>query len=133
MKPTCTSRRPYVISASTTLSAAPDVVASGFSHSTGLPVATQASTRSAWVSPGEAMSTASTAGSSMTSCPSRWTAAPATAATPAARSVSTSNTAVTRAPATRLVSRRTCSVPIIPVPMTPTFIACSLSFAAARA
>jgi hypothetical protein len=44
MKPTCTSRRPTAASASTTRRAASAVLASGFSHSTGLPAARHART-----------------------------------------------------------------------------------------
>ena len=60
-------------SASTIRSAAAAEVASGFSHSTGLPASRQASTYGSWVAAGEATTTASTAGSAISSSPSAWT------------------------------------------------------------
>src|SRR3954468_15393147 len=120
MKPTWTRRRPVAASARTTLRASPAVVASGFSHNTGLPAARQARTCSACRSPGEAMRTAPTPASSTRSVHEACAVAPTSAAREAARSVATSKTAPTREPATWPARRRTCSLPIMPVPMTPT-------------
>ncbi len=68
MKPSVTSRRPAATSASITRRHASAVVASGFSHSTGLPAAMQASTNSSWVVSNEATITRSTASSAISAC-----------------------------------------------------------------
>ena len=68
MKPTVTSRRPAATSASMTCRHASAVVASGFSHSTGLPAAMHASTNSSCVGSKEATITASTSGSAIRAC-----------------------------------------------------------------
>jgi hypothetical protein len=70
MKPTWISRVPAACSASSTRRQSSAVVASGFSHSTGLRTSRQVRVYSAWVNPGEAMSTASTWSSRIRSCPS---------------------------------------------------------------
>ena len=131
MKPTCTSRRPWAISASRMRRHASCVVASGFSQSTGLPAAMQASTYSSWVAPQEATTTASTASSRIRAWPVACALAPSTRpATSRARAWSASATATTLAPGSTVVSRRMWSCPIMPTPMTPTFTVmsrCSLS------
>jgi hypothetical protein len=70
MNPTWISRRPLATSASSTRRQASMVGASGFSHSTGLSAARQARVNSSWVGPGEAISTASTRSSAISSWPS---------------------------------------------------------------
>src|SRR2546421_7146645 len=64
----------------------------------------------------------------MTSVALVCTSAPADSATRRARSASTSKTAPTRVPDTAPASRRTCSVPMLPVPMTPTVMSTLVSF-----
>jgi hypothetical protein len=68
MNPTWISRTPAACSASSTRRHSSVVGASGFSHSTGLRASMQASVYSAWVNPGEAIRTASTWSSAMSSC-----------------------------------------------------------------
>src|SRR5215210_3407361 len=121
MKPRLTSRRPPAVSAAMTRRHASALVASGFSHRTGLPASMQASTNSSWLGSNEATTTASTAGSAISAWGSAITPAPsASRAAAPARAASTSETAATCAPSTRFVSVRTWSAPIIPAPITPT-------------
>src|SRR3954447_26245777 len=119
MKPTCTSRRPADASASATTSAASPVGASGFSHSTGLPSARQASTKSAWVASEETTTTASTSAARMSSSGSAIARPPAEAAAASARTRSASETAATSAPSTSAASVRAWEAPMTPAPMTP--------------
>src|SRR5438132_1585947 len=123
MKPTCTRRRPVEASASTTCLLASELGVSGFSHRTGLFASRQARISPSCVSGIDAISTASTSGSAISSRPSAYTpAAPASRAAARARSRSTSATAVTVAPFTAVASVRTCELPIAPAPITPTLI-----------
>ena len=122
MKPTVTRRRPVAASASTIRSAAAAETASGFSHSTGLPAFRQASVNGSCVAAGEATTTASTAGSAISSSPSAWViGTPSSSATRAALSGSASEIATTSAPETAVASSRACVEPISPAPITPTF------------
>ncbi len=70
MNPTWISRLGLAASASSTRRQASMVGASGFSHSTGLSAARQARVNSSWVNPGEAISTACTWSSAISSWPS---------------------------------------------------------------
>src|SRR5215211_5060064 len=120
MKPTCTSRRPKATSASTTRRPASPVVASGFSHRTGLPAARQARTNASCVSSEEAMTTASTSALWISSSASGSTRIPGPAAAAArARAGSASDTATTSASATSPAMVRRCAAPITPAPMIP--------------
>src|SRR4051794_3018566 len=117
MNPTCTSRRPPSASASATARLAAAVVASGFSHSTGLPASMQASTKSACVASEEAISTASTSSERISDSGSTCISTPSPA-TARARTRSTSDTATTSAAGTcESVCR--CPAPITPRPIMP--------------
>src|SRR3954452_9031637 len=120
MKPRLTSRLPAATSASMMCRHAAAVVASGFSHSTGLPGSMQASTNASWVASTEATTTRSTSGSAISASGSAIARPPPSAAGASARAASASATAATCAPSTAEVSVRTWSRPIIPAPMTPT-------------
>src|SRR5689334_3969629 len=120
MNPTCTRRRPLPDSASTSARAVSASVASGFSHSTGLPSSRQASTSSAWVRSGEATTTASTSSARTRSAAVAAARVPAAPATWPARARSGSNTQVTRAAGTAVTRVRTWSAPMAPAPTTPT-------------
>ena len=99
MKPTWTSGRPPLASASTRRSDDSLSMVSGFSHRAYLPCSRQASTCSSWTNPGEAMTTASTSGSAMRSRGSPTLRTPSKAAArSAARAVSGSDTATRRGP-----------------------------------
>ena len=105
MNPSVTSRRPAAASASITRRHASAVVASGFSHSTGLPAAMQASTNSSWVASNDATTTRSTASSAISACGSAKARPPPSSAAAEARAGSASATAATRAPLDRLGER----------------------------
>src|SRR3954451_20079612 len=120
MKLRLTSRLPAATSASMMCRHAAAVVASGFSHSTGLPAAMQASTNSSWVASKEATTTRSTSGSAISASGSGIARPPPSAAAASARAASASATAATCAPSPVAVRVRTWSRPIIPAPMTPT-------------
>ena len=122
MNPTITMRRPVDRSASTIRSAASAEVASGFSHSTGLPDSMQASANGSWVKAGEAITTASTLAAPISSSPSLKAVAPTSSASRTARSCCVSAIATTSAPETDAARVRAWIVPISPAPMTPTFI-----------
>jgi hypothetical protein len=103
MKPSDTRRASAPRSYSS--AAAPSRVgASGFSQSTGFPAATQALTRPGWVGSGEAISTASTAGSAISASGSPVEVARTAAATASARTGSASATAATADPDTQRCS-----------------------------
>ena len=120
MKPTWTSGRPPLASASTRRSDDSLSMVSGFSHRAYLPCSRQASTCSSWTKPGEAMTTASTSGSAMRPRGSSTLRTPSKAAArSAARAVSGSDTATRRAPATLFTTRSAWSAPIMPTPITP--------------
>ena len=76
MKPRLTKRRPAATSASITRRQASAVVASGFSHRTGLPAAMHAITNSSCVVSNDATTTASTSGSAISACGSAIARAP---------------------------------------------------------
>src|SRR4051794_28800817 len=123
MNPPRPSRRPSAASASTTCRLASAFVASGFSQSTGLPASRHASVNCSCVGAGEAMMTASTSGSRMSSYASAWIVAmPFSAAARSAACGNASETAATRAPDTAALRTRMWVVPIRPAPMTPMFI-----------
>ncbi len=124
MKPTMTRRLPCLTSASRIASHSGVVGASGFSHITGLPAAIEASVYSACVSPIEQTRTASTRSLLMSEMPlsKTLTSGPSSAATCSARARLTSVTALTVEPLMTLTSLFACSVPMRPVPMTPTRI-----------
>ena len=120
LKPTC-SGTPAASAAAMARSASARVMAMGFSQNTALPARAAASTRSAWMRAGAAITTASTAGSASSSAGSVVTrGAPSEAARRWAAPGAGSATAASRAPGSRRARVSPWKAPIRPAPTRPT-------------
>src|SRR5699024_672996 len=121
LKPTWIRCLPDAISASTIFLQSSAVVASGFSQKILFPAAIAFSTTSAWVYPGEATTTASTLGSSISCSLSVYAFPPQRAAPFSALSFEAADTAATRTPRSFSLNLLIWSFPSTPQPITPTF------------